>query len=43
MHILVNIYLSYAMLNNIFVHLDTISRSTTRGYHLVKLIFTAPD
>jgi hypothetical protein len=35
MHILVHIYVSYAMLNNIFIYLDRISSSITRGYQLV--------
>jgi hypothetical protein len=29
MHILVHIYVSYAMLNNMFTHFSRISRSTT--------------
>jgi hypothetical protein len=35
MHILVHIYVSYAMLNNIFAHLNKISHSTTRGYKVL--------
>jgi hypothetical protein len=35
MHILVHIYVSYAMLNNSFAHLDKISRSIMRDYQLV--------
>jgi hypothetical protein len=40
LHILVHIYVShvyesYSMLNNIFVQLGRISRSTARGYQLV--------
>jgi hypothetical protein len=31
-----HIFVSYAMLNNIFAHLDRISYSTTRGYQLVQ-------
>jgi hypothetical protein len=31
MHILVHIYVSYAMLNNIFTHLGKISRITAWG------------
>jgi hypothetical protein len=35
MHILVHIYVSYAMLNNIFTHLNRISHNTVRDYKLV--------
>jgi hypothetical protein len=35
MHILVHIYVLYAMLNNSFIHLGKISRSIVRGYQLV--------
>jgi hypothetical protein len=35
MHVLVHIYASYAMLNNIFAHLNRISYNTARGYQLV--------
>ncbi len=42
MHILVHIYVSYAMLNNIFAHLDRISHSSARGYQLVYLYFYNP-
>jgi hypothetical protein len=34
MHILVYIYVSYAMLNNIFAHLSRIFRNIARGYQL---------
>jgi hypothetical protein len=39
MDILVYIYVSYAMLNNIFAHLDRISHSTAEGYQLVIVKF----
>jgi hypothetical protein len=35
MHILVYIYVSYAMLNNIFTHFGRISYNTARGYQLI--------
>jgi hypothetical protein len=35
MHILMHIYVSYFILNNIFTHLSRIFRSITRGYQLV--------
>jgi hypothetical protein len=35
MHILVYIYESYAMLNNIFTHFGRISYNTARGYQLI--------
>jgi hypothetical protein len=37
MHILVHIYVSYAILNNIFVYFGRISRSTEQDYQLVVL------
>jgi hypothetical protein len=37
MHILMHIYVSYAMLNNIFAHLFRISRNTTHSYQLVPI------
>jgi hypothetical protein len=48
MHIFVHIYVShiyvsYAMLNNIFAHLSRISCSTTRGYQLVIYIKMSSD
>jgi hypothetical protein len=39
MHILVDIYVSYAMLNNIFSHFDRITRSTAWGYQQVNSIY----
>jgi hypothetical protein len=39
MHILVHIFVSYAMLNNIFAHLNRISRNIARGYQLVYIVF----
>jgi hypothetical protein len=37
MHILVHIYVTCVMLNNIFVHLCRIFRNTMRGYQLVHI------
>jgi hypothetical protein len=41
MHILVYIYVSYTILNNIFIHLDRISHDIAQGYKLVVLITVA--
>jgi hypothetical protein len=37
-HILVHIYVSYAMLNNIFLHLGRISRNTVQDYQIIIII-----
>jgi hypothetical protein len=39
MHILVHIYMSYAMLNNISTHLNQISRNIVQCYQLVFIYF----